>query len=191
MKREAIVYSRIGVQPMAGAMGAEIGGVDLSRPLDTQTWDEIHRAFLDNVVTGTLVFEGDGKFNEYAGGYEDWARYQRKIPDLAPETKQRAHGAAFVTWVGWTTAQVTWQDPQQALHWYLAEATGAERGFCRHCGSPMAFRSPRYPGELHLARALFDGPLDRPPESHAFHASHVDWVHVAEELPVDEDPPEF
>lgn len=103
---------------------------------------------------------------------------------------QRAHGAAFVTWVGWTTAQVTWQDPQQALHWYLAEATGAERGFCRHCGSPMAFRSPRYPGELHLARALFDGPLDRPPESHAFHASHVDWVHVAEELPVDEDPPE-
>ena len=103
---------------------------------------------------------------------------------------QRAHGAAFVTWVGWTTAQVTWQDPQQALHWYLAEATGAERGFCRHCGSPMAFRSPRYPGELHLARALFDGPLDRAPQSHAFYVSHVDWVHVAEVLPVDEDPPQ-
>lgn len=103
---------------------------------------------------------------------------------------QRAHGAAFVTWAGWKAAQVAWQDPQEALHWYQAEATGAERGFCRHCGSPMAFRSPRYPGELHLARALFDGPLDRAPESHAFHASHVDWVHVAEELPVDEDPPE-
>lgn len=103
---------------------------------------------------------------------------------------QRAHGAAFVTWVGWTAAQVSWHDPQQALHWYHAETTGAERGFCRHCGSPMAFRSPRYPGELHLARALFDGPLDRAPQSHAFYASHVDWVHVAEELPVDEDPPE-
>lgn len=103
---------------------------------------------------------------------------------------QRAHGAAFVTWVGWRMAQVCWHDPQQALHWYHAEATGAERGFCRQCGSPIAFRSPRYPGELHLARALFDGPLDRPPESHAFHASHVDWVHVAEVLPVDEDPPE-
>jgi ABC transport system ATP-binding/permease protein len=38
------------------------------------------RTFLDNVVTSTLVFEGDGKFGEYAGGYEDWERYQRPIP---------------------------------------------------------------------------------------------------------------
>jgi ATP-binding cassette subfamily F protein uup len=32
------------------------------------------RTFLDNVVTSTLVFEGNGKFGEYAGGYEDWER---------------------------------------------------------------------------------------------------------------------
>jgi ATP-binding cassette subfamily F protein uup len=38
------------------------------------------RTFLDNVVTSTLVFEGEGKFLEYAGGYEDWERYQRQIP---------------------------------------------------------------------------------------------------------------
>jgi ATP-binding cassette subfamily F protein uup len=38
------------------------------------------RTFLDNVVTSTLVFEGDGKFVEYAGGYEDWERYQRPFP---------------------------------------------------------------------------------------------------------------
>ncbi|QSA98846.1 ATP-binding cassette domain-containing protein [Methylococcus sp. EFPC2] len=30
------------------------------------------RAFLDNVVTGTLVFEGDGRIGEYVGGYTDW-----------------------------------------------------------------------------------------------------------------------
>ncbi len=30
------------------------------------------RAFLNNVVTGTLVFEGDGRVTEYAGGYDDW-----------------------------------------------------------------------------------------------------------------------
>jgi ABC transport system ATP-binding/permease protein len=34
------------------------------------------RTFLDNVVTSTLVFEGDGKIGEYVGGYEDWARYR-------------------------------------------------------------------------------------------------------------------
>jgi len=36
------------------------------------------RVFLDNVVTHTLVFEGDGKLNGYIGGYDDWLR-QRPV----------------------------------------------------------------------------------------------------------------
>jgi ATP-binding cassette subfamily F protein uup len=32
------------------------------------------RAFLDNVVTSTLVFEGQSKVTEYVGGYSDWLR---------------------------------------------------------------------------------------------------------------------
>lgn len=32
------------------------------------------RAFLDNVVTQVIAFEGDGKLREYVGGYEDWVR---------------------------------------------------------------------------------------------------------------------
>jgi ATP-binding cassette subfamily F protein uup len=32
------------------------------------------RAFIDNVVTSTLVFEGGGQVREYVGGYEDWRR---------------------------------------------------------------------------------------------------------------------
>jgi alpha-ketoglutarate-dependent taurine dioxygenase len=39
-------YERISVQPIAGALGAEISGVDLSR-LDDATFGEIHRAFLE------------------------------------------------------------------------------------------------------------------------------------------------
>jgi ATP-binding cassette subfamily F protein uup len=38
------------------------------------------RAFLDNVVTGTLVFEGEGRVNEYVGGYADWLRQSGKTP---------------------------------------------------------------------------------------------------------------
>ena len=30
------------------------------------------RAFIDHVVTSTLVFEGKGRVREYVGGYEDW-----------------------------------------------------------------------------------------------------------------------
>jgi len=37
------------------------------------------RAFLDNVVTSTLVFEGDGRVNEYVGGYSDWLRQRRAL----------------------------------------------------------------------------------------------------------------
>ncbi len=33
------------------------------------------RAFLNNLVTSTLVLEGDGLVREYIGGYDDW--YQR------------------------------------------------------------------------------------------------------------------
>ena len=36
------------------------------------------RAFIDNVVTSTLVFEGQGEVREYVGGYEDWLR-QRPV----------------------------------------------------------------------------------------------------------------
>jgi ATP-binding cassette subfamily F protein uup len=32
------------------------------------------RAFLDNVVTSTLVLEGGGRVGEYVGGYSDWVR---------------------------------------------------------------------------------------------------------------------
>ncbi len=42
------------------------------------------RAFLNNVVTSTLVMEGEGRVGEYAGGYDDWL-LQRK-PD-APAAK--------------------------------------------------------------------------------------------------------
>lgn len=38
------------------------------------------RAFLNNVVTSTLVFEGDGQVKEYAGGYDDWLRQRPAAP---------------------------------------------------------------------------------------------------------------
>jgi len=36
------------------------------------------RAFINNVVTSTLVFEGDAVINEYVGGYDDWLRQRPK-----------------------------------------------------------------------------------------------------------------
>ncbi len=44
------------------------------------------RQFLNEVVTSTLVFEGEGTVNEYPGGYDDWLT-QRKVPEIAPAEK--------------------------------------------------------------------------------------------------------
>jgi ATP-binding cassette subfamily F protein uup len=38
------------------------------------------RAFVDNVVTSTLIFEGNGKIEEYIGGYQDWLNQRKAIP---------------------------------------------------------------------------------------------------------------
>ena len=40
------------------------------------------RAFLNNVVTSTLVFDGSGTIEQYVGGYDDWLR-QRKTEQTA------------------------------------------------------------------------------------------------------------
>jgi len=58
------------------------------------------RAFLDNVVTTTLVFEGDGRVQEYAGGYEDWLRQRpAAVQPAFPRSRSpevRAGGATSV-----------------------------------------------------------------------------------------------
>ena len=40
------------------------------------------RAFLNNVVSSTLVFEGAGKVKRYVGGYDDWL--DQRAPEIKP-----------------------------------------------------------------------------------------------------------
>jgi ABC transport system ATP-binding/permease protein len=48
------------------------------------------RVFLDHIVTSTLVFEGDGKIEEYVGGYEDWLRQRGASVVDTPAAPTRA-----------------------------------------------------------------------------------------------------
>ncbi len=43
------------------------------------------RTFLNNVVTSTLVFEGEGRVGEYVGGYDDWVRQSGSDRPCNPE----------------------------------------------------------------------------------------------------------
>lgn len=90
---------------------------------------------------------------------------------------RRAHGAAFVTWVGMDATRCAIGDANRRLRWY--ESTpGAGRGFCAHCGTTMFFRSERWPGELHIALAHFTTPVDQMPQMHAYWEDHVTWADV-------------
>ena len=48
------------------------------------------RAFLDNVVSSTLVLEGHGRIGEYVGGYTDWLRQRPVDPPAAPNVGKLA-----------------------------------------------------------------------------------------------------
>ena len=51
------------------------------------------RRFLDNVVTSTMSFAGEGRVEEFVGGYEDWLRQQRQ-PELKPSSPQAVKATA-------------------------------------------------------------------------------------------------
>jgi ATP-binding cassette subfamily F protein uup len=52
------------------------------------------RSFLNNIVTSSLVFEGEGGVNEYVGGYDDWLRQRKDAvpagPTRAEEKKEKS-----------------------------------------------------------------------------------------------------
>lgn len=96
---------------------------------------------------------------------------------------QRAHGAAFVTWVGMPVERVQVGDDDAQLRWY-ASSSAAQRGFCARCGSTLFFRGERWAGELHIVLANFDDPVDRAPQAHVFWQSRVHWLaEPADDLP--------
>ena len=53
------------------------------------------RAFLDNVVTSTLVFEGEGKVREFVGGYQDWLRQGHAAPARRERVEERQGRAEY------------------------------------------------------------------------------------------------
>ncbi len=47
----------------------------------------------------------------------------------------------------------------------------------------MLFVSQRWPGEMHVARALITEELDREPSAHVYYETHVPWLEINDALP--------
>lgn len=94
---------------------------------------------------------------------------------------RRAHGAAFVTWFGVDRPQFALIAGVESLTWFQSTPR-ARRGFCSRCGSTIFFESENWPGEIHIALALMEGPIDREPAAHVFFDTHVSWIEVGDDL---------
>ncbi len=95
---------------------------------------------------------------------------------------QKAHGAAFVTWVGVDLKSFKLVEGESNLIWYPSSETG-KRAHCQHCGTPMLFWAERWQDEMHIARACIDSDFTMPVTAHAFYDSHVSWTSADPQLP--------
>lgn len=93
---------------------------------------------------------------------------------------RRAHGAAFVSFCGVPEAQFQVTRGADALTRYDSSPE-ARREFCGRCGSTLTFASTRWPGEVHVAVACLDGPLDREPQMHVHWDDRVPWVTLGDD----------
>ena len=94
---------------------------------------------------------------------------------------RKAHGAGYVTWVGFEQEQVSITKDTDQLEWHDS-SPGAQRGFCRQCGSSMFFRSERWAGELHIALGCIDGQINFRPQANVFFDRHVEWMPIEKSL---------
>lgn len=95
---------------------------------------------------------------------------------------RRAHGAGSVTWTGVLDAHFRWLAGTELVRRFDTE-TGGTRSFCSRCGSTIAFQSPRWAGEVHVAVALIEEPLDREPQAHFYADRAPEWYPIHDDLP--------
>ena len=95
---------------------------------------------------------------------------------------RRAHGAPFVTWVGFEEGRVRVLSGDDLLVHFQATPQ-ATRTFCRKCGSQLFFQGDRWPGELHVARALLEDGAPLVPTGHSFFSDKAPWVTIHDDLP--------
>ncbi len=95
---------------------------------------------------------------------------------------QRAHGAAYATYVGCWRSRVRVSKGERRLTRFTDPASGDTRAFCAACGTPVLYARGRHPRMVNIPRALFDGRTGREPLYHIAVAESPDWAYRQETL---------
>lgn len=108
-------YSRIEVRRVSGALGAEIHGVDLSKPLEAEVVSQIRRAFVDH---GVIFFraqhlspEAQVEFARHFGALDvhPIVNGMEQLPELVRVVKPAGESASFG--VGWHSDNSFFESP--------------------------------------------------------------------------------
>ena len=83
---------------------------------------------------------------------------------------QKAFGSFFGALVTADQAHMVWTRGQPS--WFRSSKK-VHRGFCSHCGTPLAYR---HPGGIELAIGAFDHPELFEPQVQVNHAKRLPWI---------------
>ena len=61
-------------------------------------------------------------------------------------------------------------------------SSGVWRSFCKACGSPISYRSTRFPGEVHFYVGVMNYPERYRPTAHVYFGEHIPWFDTKDEL---------
>ncbi|MEO1421864.1 MAG: GFA family protein [Pseudomonadota bacterium] len=95
------------------------------------------------------------------------------------ESCRRATASPFTTWIGQQNGAWRWSGAEPRLY---ASSAGVERGFCGTCGTPLMYRSDRFPEETHFYAALLTDPSDVTPTTRYFEEERLAWIHLEDRV---------
>lgn len=96
------------------------------------------------------------------------------------ESCRRNCAAPVAAFFGVATGNWRWLSAPPATYRSFADVT---RHFCARCGTPMAYEAERFPGEIHFYGTALKDPAAFKPRFHVHWNEHLDWLHLADDLP--------
>lgn len=92
---------------------------------------------------------------------------------------QKTTGSAFVTYAGFEEKNVRFAGQMRQKY---QSSQDVNRSFCSNCGTPLAYESGAWPGEIHLMVSNFENPNNFQPTLHVNMADKIAWVHLDDTL---------
>lgn len=123
--------------------------------------------FKGNCLCGVVSFEAAGEIKSVTHCHCSMCR--------------KHHGAAYATFVGMLSADVTIQGEEQLTKYQSSEPV--QRCFCSHCGSSLFFLYNPVPELIWFAAGALNEAPEFEPKEHIYVGSKAPWHTITDELP--------